>query len=148
MFFSCVMHVQPIGKGFHNILTNLLCMYFKPANITCLFTCLEVKYGLSIAFNSCMQAAFSLQSFAYVGVERQTNIHTCMHTYIHTYIHTCIHPHTHTQSHTFQKAILVNQVCAHSQPLAGCGCTWFDKLMICYYSKNGHHAVAITMQQR
>jgi len=38
-----------------------------------------------LAFFSRLQAGFSEESFAHVGVERQTNIHTYIHTYTHTH---------------------------------------------------------------
>ena len=56
-----------------------------------------------MAFISHRKAVFSEQSLAYVGAERQTNIHTYMHT------------------HTLFEKQSVNQECAHSWPLAGCG---------------------------
>ena len=48
-----------------------------------------------------IKAVFSKQSFAHVGVERQTNIRT--------------------NTHTFLEVISVNQVHAHSWPSISCG---------------------------
>ena len=62
-----------------------------------------------MAFIYHIKAVFSEQSFAHVGVERQTNIQT----YIHTNTYTL-----------FGKTnIAVNQACTNSQSSAGCGRT-------------------------
>ena len=50
-----------------------------------------------MGFISQIQAAFSKQSFAHLGVERQTNVQTNIYTYIHTY------KHTHSSENNFSK---------------------------------------------
>ena len=52
-----------------------------------------------MGFISHIQASFSEQSFAHLGVERQTNIQTNIYTYIYTHTY----KHTHFSENNFSK---------------------------------------------
>ena len=95
--FSAVLY-QYSPSGFHSILMNSLHLYFKPVHFTHLNHSLH-SYRLSIASISHIQAAFSIYNWC-----RKTKKYMHINTY------------------TFRKAIPVNQVCIHSQPLASCCC--------------------------